>query len=183
MSVDKTCRHTEWQTPERILRPVRRYGRGIGLDPATAPNNPTGARSFYTKDDDGLALPWGGHGLVFVNPPYGRELRRWVAKIHTEAVLGAEIVALLPGQRFEQAYWQTNLFIEQLTALVAVRGRLDFTIPGRSAKGSNPFGSFLYIFNGNAALAATFFRDVGMVMFFREIVHVYPYPWGIRWEA
>jgi hypothetical protein len=36
------------------------------------------ARVHFTPADDGLSLPW--HGSVFANPPYGRELRRWVRK-------------------------------------------------------------------------------------------------------
>lgn len=62
-----------WQTPTWFLTLVRQVA-AIALDPATAPNNPTGARRFYTEEDNGLLLPWPKTGLVFVNPPYGRHL-------------------------------------------------------------------------------------------------------------
>lgn len=29
---------------------------------------------FFTKEDDGLSRSWGGH-TVFMNPPYGREIK------------------------------------------------------------------------------------------------------------
>jgi hypothetical protein len=57
---------------------------------------PVCARMF-TQADNGLALPW--HGRVFVNPPYGREIRLWVQKARAEVrERRTELVAaLLPG--------------------------------------------------------------------------------------
>lgn len=67
--VDKVASNNIWKTPPEALDPVRRYAP-IGLDPCTESDNPTGAVTFFTEADDGLALPWGSHGLTFVNPPY-----------------------------------------------------------------------------------------------------------------
>lgn len=170
--VDKTCASIDFFTPERILERVRHYfgllgGDGIDLDPATTEANPTKAARFFTKADDGLAQMWGGalrpvH--IFVNPPYGKDIRGWVAKIGTEADLGHRVVALLPGQRFEQAYWQRSLFRPELTALVAVRSRVSFLrADGTPAKG-NPYGSFLYVFNGKWMAAVEAFAPIGMVL-------------------
>ena len=44
------------------------------------------ARMYYTVADDGLSLAW--HGVVFVNPPYGRSIGLWVAKAKAEVAAG-----------------------------------------------------------------------------------------------
>lgn len=90
---------TEWFTPQSVLGLVRSMsGGGIGLDPATSIQNPCEATTFYTEAENGLVQPWTGHGLVYVNPPYGRALGLWAIKIRDEAMAGAEIVACLPAR-------------------------------------------------------------------------------------
>lgn len=79
---------SDWRTPAWFLDLVRQIGP-IDLDPATAPNNPTGARRYYAQGGPeaapfadgylgpcGLAGSWTRtrDGLAFVNPPYGAHL-------------------------------------------------------------------------------------------------------------
>ena len=52
------------------------------------------ARTHFTPDDDGLSLS--RHGSVLVNPPYGRELRRWVRKAR---LTSAEVVGIRGARR------------------------------------------------------------------------------------
>lgn len=152
--VDKACKKTEWFTPLHVVEEVRRYfwfdNHGVvDLDPATAPSNPVGAGNFFT--DMGLSRPWKVKGRdvpnVFVNPPYGKELPRWIEKIGLE--MGhAHVVALLPSNRFETRYWQEFL-APRLAWICFVRGRLKFDHPEdralglRTRESGNPFGSVL----------------------------------------
>lgn len=62
-----------WLTPPDYVTPVQRYAP-IGLDPCTEASNPVGAEHFFTEEDDGLAQPWSGYGLTYVNPPYSTVL-------------------------------------------------------------------------------------------------------------
>jgi site-specific DNA-methyltransferase (adenine-specific) len=39
--------------------------------------------TYFTKDIDGLSQPW--TGVVWMNPPYGRTIRLWMAKALQEA--------------------------------------------------------------------------------------------------
>lgn len=45
---------------------------------------------YYTPETDGLSQSWDCGGAVFCNPPYGREIGKWVKKAHEEAVEGGK---------------------------------------------------------------------------------------------
>ena len=163
---DKKCAYTEWQTPERILMAVMDYMR-IDLDPATSPKNPTRAAAFFTPKENGLERAWSGN--VYVNPPYGGELKKWTRKIYLEAARGVHIVALLPGQRFETKYWQHDILgARGLDAICFISGRLKFIRADGNPAGSNPFGSMLYIFNSPRRAKTVVFARLGMVLLIRE---------------
>ena len=90
----------EWYTtPDIIDAAIACMGR-IDLDPCSnsheSPNVP--ASRHYTKEDDGLSLPWFGN--VYVNPPYGTAIPLWVDKIISEYQSGniERCVLLLPAR-------------------------------------------------------------------------------------
>lgn len=61
----------EHGTPPEIVEAARRVLGGIDLDPSSSSvfNAVVKAGRYYTKEGDGLTLPWFGH--VFLNPPSG----------------------------------------------------------------------------------------------------------------
>lgn len=46
----------------------------------------------------------GGGKRVFCNPPYGRELPKWIKKAHDEAEKGALVVMLIPARTDTRAF-------------------------------------------------------------------------------
>ena len=171
---DLICRSTIYITPETILEPVRRYwGGSIPLDPATEPDNPTNALAFAAGPSlngvslgDGLQISWSDHKGIFLNPPYGKGMKDWCAKIHEETVLGAEILALLPcGARFATKYWQDHIFNAGLDVTLFVRGRVQFRRPdGTGTQGQNPYDSQLLGFNVNVDRFVECFGHLGKVV-------------------
>jgi phage N-6-adenine-methyltransferase len=115
------------------------FGR-FDLDPCapTKSRARVKARVHWTEKDDGLALPW--RGTVFINPPYGRSLARWVKKAHHEVRDGRAktVVALLPA-RTDTAYWHEHVACRAV--IYFLRGRLRF---GDGAQGA-PFPSALVL--------------------------------------
>lgn len=97
---------TDWLTPGWFIDLVNEVGP-IALDPATNKNNPTGARNIYTGDPhNGLLSSWDTDGLVFCNPPYGKELSRaggWSDKM---ATYEGEALYLVPS-RTETRWWRS----------------------------------------------------------------------------
>lgn len=110
-------------TPAYVLEPVRELLGGIGLDPCTEPDNPTGARKFYHLPNDGCSLPWEAE-TVFCNPPYGAARDRWVDRCIEEGKQ-RKVVLLIPS------HTETRVFQKALracTSVVFVQARLRFGV-------------------------------------------------------
>lgn len=65
-------------------RPARRPFGNTVLDPA-ATDKTAKCSLYYTPETDGLSQSWDHGGAVFCNPPYGREIGKWVKKAFEEA--------------------------------------------------------------------------------------------------
>jgi len=131
---------SEHYTPLRLIAKVAEFFGIIDLDPCSerliSPN--VIASVHYTKAMDGLTLPWFGN--VYVNPPYGRDVNRWVDKCIHEHKRGCDILLLLPSRTDTQ--WAQKL--AGYTRLY-IRGRLRFG----ELKESAPFPSVLYYLGAN----------------------------------
>lgn len=164
--IDKSCKRVDWFTPPHVLDLVRSYSLAtegtnqIGFDPATNEENYTQAKMFFTRS--GLDNYW-PVAPTWVNPPYGKDLKKWVVRIGLYAEAGRHILALLPGNRFETAYLQHWILENpRLSALCFVRRRLKFCdANGVELNGSNPYGSMIYLFNGDAKEFAQRFEALG----------------------
>lgn len=127
----------EWSTPQNVFDKLNKEFN-FTLDPcATDENAKCGL--YYTKEDNGLSKNWGGH-VVFMNPPYGREISKWIKKAYEESKNGAIVVCLIPS-RTDTAYWHDYVMKGEIRF---IRGRLKFG----SAKNSAPFPFAIVIFRG-----------------------------------
>ena len=66
-----------WSTPQDFFDELNAEFH-FTLDPCATRENAKCAR-FFTVEDDGLKQDWQGE-TVFCNPPYGREIGKWVKK-------------------------------------------------------------------------------------------------------
>jgi phage N-6-adenine-methyltransferase len=135
-----------WTTPLWLLDKLYPIFGTFDLDPCSPTHNrktaPVKARVYYTEADNGLTLPWAG--TVFVNPPYGRGLKDWIAKCHHEATCGnvQTIIALIPA-RTDTSYWHQH--VAGRAAILFLRGRLSFGNTGDAA----PFPSALVLWGSS----------------------------------
>ncbi len=68
----------EWETPQNLFDELNEKYY-FTLDPCATKRNAK-CKKFYTKEDDGLSKDWNGE-VIFMNPPYGREIGKWIKKI------------------------------------------------------------------------------------------------------
>jgi site-specific DNA-methyltransferase (adenine-specific) len=88
-------------------------------------------------DFNGLDVEWRERN--FVNPPYGREIGKWLKKGFEEANKGKLVVFLIPS-RTDTAWWHD--FVMKAKEIRFIKGRLRFD----NQKGSAPFPSCVVIF-------------------------------------
>ena len=73
----------DWCTPQDFFDRLNEEF-GFVLD-AAATDKTAKCTLYYTPETDGLSQSWDRGGAVFCNPPYGREIGKWVKKAYEEA--------------------------------------------------------------------------------------------------
>jgi len=118
-------RHVEWFTPTTIKQELIEEFGVFDLDVATAPSNPMDALRFFTKEDDALIQEWEGEN-VYMNPPYGRIISKFVDKALNEWEQGRSkrIVMLLPSRTCTR--WFHWLYEHPNATIRFYKGRLRF---------------------------------------------------------
>lgn len=125
----------EWSTPQWLFDALAREF-AFTLDPCATRENAKCPR-FFNREDDGLAQDWGDE-VVFMNPPYGAAIGRWMRKAYESARAGATVVCLVPA-RTDTAWWHLYAMKGEVRLL---RGRLKFG----NAQNYAPFPSAIVIF-------------------------------------
>lgn len=113
----------EWYSPPHIVALATDFlGGEIDIDPAWHPKSPVRAATTYTKADDGLSKSW--KGRCYINPPYGRTIDDWIAKLVAEHDAGniTEAVALVPARVDTEWFRRLDAFPRCF-----VRGRITFS--------------------------------------------------------
>ena len=88
---------------------------------------------------DGLQKDWGSR--AYCNPPYGREITKWLNKAYAESLKGKLVVCLIPS-RTDTKWWHN--YVMKADEIRFLRGRLKFS----GHKNSAPFPSAIVIFTG-----------------------------------
>lgn len=106
---------TEWLTPPELLSKLGKFD----LDPCAPINRPWEmASNHYTIEDDGLSKEW--KGMVWCNPPYGREAVTWLHKLAEHGNGIALVFARTETEMFFDEVWN------KADALLFIKGRLFF---------------------------------------------------------
>lgn len=145
----------EWETPQELFNELDREFE-FTLDVCATKDNRK-CSNYYSKAQDGLSKNW--HGVCWMNPPYGREIRKWVEKAAYEAWHGATVVCLLPA-RTDTRWWHDYIWDNENhcpregVKIRLLKGRLKFG----GSKNSAPFPSAIVIFGGDVQRVETLSR-------------------------
>lgn len=122
-----------WRTPMHVFAPLH-AAYGFTVDVCALPENAMLTR-YFTPETDGLAQPWHGE-RVWCNPPYGRGMERWIAKLASGA---AELaVGFIPARTDTRWFHDHVLGKAQITFL---KGRVKF----EGAPYNAPFPSMICV--------------------------------------
>ena len=131
----------EWSTPDDIFKPLDEEF-AFTLDVAASKEN-TKCIEFLSSESDGLTTPW--NGVCWCNPPYGRDLSKWVRKAVWETWNGVSTVMLIPVR--SNTIWWHELCIP-FGEIRFVKGRPRF---GGASEGL-PWPLAVIVFRGRPTL-------------------------------
>jgi len=126
MDVHFKSQRLDWKTPKAVYQIL---DAEFSFDHDPCPTKPK---------VDGLNSEWGG--CNFVNPPYGRELPKWIAKGYEEWNKGKTVVFLIPS-RTDTKWWHQHCM--KATEIRFIKGRLKFDDQANPA----PFPSAIVVFS------------------------------------
>ena len=130
---------SEWETPQDFYDELNKEFQFL-LDPCCTYKNKKCA-SYYTKNDDGLDRSWSWACAIFMNPPYGRGIGKWIKKAYEESQKGCTVVCLVPA-RTDTAWFHNYCLKGEIRW---IRGRLYFK-DQNGKTGRAPFPSMIVIF-------------------------------------
>ena len=125
----------DWETPQWLFDELDKEF-GFNLDVAANCHNAK-CQNYYDIESDGLIQPW--KGVCWCNPPYGRNVGKWVMKAHMAAMRGITTVMLLPA-RTDTRYFHDYIYGRY--EIRFLKGRLKF----EGAKNTAPFPSMIVVF-------------------------------------
>ncbi len=137
MQIMASSERTDWATPQAWFDYLHLEFK-FSLDPCCTHANAKCPRR-YTPAEDGLAQSW-AEERVFMNPPYGRELPRWLKKAYEAARdHGALVVCFVPA-RVDTEWW--HRYAAKASEIRFPVGRVKFT----GAETGAPFPVAIVIF-------------------------------------
>ncbi len=135
---------SEWRTPLELFHQLD-MEFSFELDAAATEENALCA-CFIDKEEDALSdkNPWHTFNSIFINPPYGRGVKKWCEKAWKESQKGCTVVMLLPART------DTRWFHDWVYGRAEVRflrGRLKFRFPdGTPIPSAAPFPSMVVVY-------------------------------------
>jgi len=144
----KTSNDDTWTTPRDFYDKLNDEF-GFGLDAAALQSSTLVLDNWYGPDHpdpaarDALRIEWNHNSRgkpIWLNPPYGRTIKDWVAKADYESKQGATVVCLVPARTDTNWWWDHCQHHE----VRFIRGRLKFGNQPNAA----PFPSAVVVMKG-----------------------------------
>ena len=138
-----SSREQDWATPQEFFDKLDAEFH-FTLDPCADDHNHKCAK-YFTLEQDGLNQSWAGE-RVFCNPPYGRDVPKWVRKCFDEVYGGdCPLAVMLLNARTDTKWFHD--YIYNRAEIRFVKGRLKFGSQTERA----PFPSMVVVFRGKGS--------------------------------
>lgn len=138
-----TSKTNEWETPQAFFDELNKEF-DFTLDVCATLENAK-CTDYYTTEMDGLMQKW--QGTCWMNPPYGREISKWMQKAYESSLIGATVVCLVPS-RTDTKWWHDYAMKGEVRF---IKGRLKFSNSKNNSKNFAPFPSAVVVFKSKQA--------------------------------
>ncbi len=125
----------EWETPQNLFDELNKEFN-FDVDVCATKENSKCGHQYFSKEEDGLSFIW--KGVCWMNPPYGREIGKWIKKAASGET---KVIALLPA-RTDTRWFHNYIYKKKGVEIRFLKGRLKFG----DCKNSAPFPSMIVIF-------------------------------------
>lgn len=132
-----TSRTEEWETPDYVFLALKKEF-DFQVDVCATSENAK-CKIYFDKSVDGLKREWSPF-RCWMNPPYGRDISKWMRKAFNESQRGALVVCLIPS-RTDTKWWHD--WVMRASEIRFVSGRINFG----NSKNSAPFPSCIVIYH------------------------------------
>lgn len=126
----------EWETPDPLFKALDAEFH-FTLDACASPSNAK-CFNYFTPENDGLSQPW--IGVVWCNPPYGRQVQKWVEKAYKTAQAGDDDVVMLLFAKTDTKWFHEYVYGK--AEIRFIRGRIKFG----GCQNNAPFPSMIVIY-------------------------------------
>jgi len=143
LKVHFSSRNNNWATPQDLFDKLNEEFH-FDLDVCATSENAK-CKKYYSPAEDGLKQEW--KGVCWMNPPYGREIGKWMKKAYESALADATVVCLVPA-RTDTSWWFDYCAKGEIRF---VKGRLKFG----GSKNAAPFPSAIIVFSPDSLFKGT----------------------------
>lgn len=141
IDVHFSSKSNEWGTPQELFDKLDSIFH-FTLDVASTKENAK-CKQYFTIEDDGLSQSWSGQ-TFWMNPPYGREIGKWVKKAYESALIPGTAGVILVPSRTDTSWWHNYCMKGDI---YFIRGRLKFVSDSLEKPQPAPFPSALIKFD------------------------------------
>jgi len=134
MNIHFSSKTDLWSTPQKFFDELNKI-YCFDIDVCANMENAK-CKDFFSLEQDGLRQEWLGN--CWMNPPYGREISKWIKKAYESSLKGATVVCLLPART--DTRWFHDYCINGKVEFI--KGRLKFG----NSKNAAPFPSMIVVF-------------------------------------
>lgn len=127
-----------WETPQDLFDELNDEF-GFDIDVCATKENAKCSR-YFTKEQNGILQDW--DGVVWCNPPYGREISEWVRKAYETNLRENNYIVMLLPARTDTKWFHDYIYQKNYVEIRFIKGRLKFGC----SKNSAPFPSMVVVF-------------------------------------
>lgn len=118
----------EWETPQDFFDTLNEEF-GFHIDLCATIHN-TKCPFYWTPAEDSLSQKW--KGICWLNPPYNKDIGRWIAKAYKSAQEGATVVCLIQGRSNDTKWW--HAYVMKASEIRFIKDRLHFGLNGKFSR-------------------------------------------------